>query len=240
MFGFNLLHPFSSPFPAQQNSMTNRSFVVFQDTPSSSDTATPAAPKPVARAASNVLVTRSGTSTNISTLSDLGTAAIDKENYHPVTGERATSNASNAEKKRKTAVLATKLHVPASTKKQKSGQPEAKKRKTIIAAGSSKSKSSSTKKDGKSSSSAGKKAKRASPRRAPPLPKVEEENGYETEKECDRLTQAAIDSRCYELTVKPLADVSAAYEASGSSESICDDKDPFRTVKVMSPFRPLF
>jgi hypothetical protein len=48
--------------------------------------------------------------------------------------------------------------------------------------------------------------------RKPTLPRVDEE--VERERERERLSQVDADSRCYELTVQPLADVTHAYEHS--------------------------
>jgi hypothetical protein len=91
--------------------------------------------------------------------------------------------------------------MPPGTKKQKESQEhkhEAKKRK------SSSSSAPKVKKDGKGSRKTG----RELSRRASPMPKVDEEAGIGKEPE---MTQADIDSKCYELTVQPLADVSQAY-----------------------------
>lgn len=47
------------------------------------------------------------------------------------------------------------------------------------------------------------------------------------------MTQADIDSKCYELTVQPLADVSQAYDESCVlDQRSATDKVKFRTVKV--------
>jgi hypothetical protein len=49
------------------------------------------------------------------------------------------------------------------------------------------------------------------------MPKVDEE-GDVLEKERERIRQADVDSRCYELTVLPLADVTQAYDTGSSAE----------------------
>jgi hypothetical protein len=49
------------------------------------------------------------------------------------------------------------------------------------------------------------------------MPKVDEE-GDVLEKERERIRQAEVDSRCYELTVLPLADVTQAYDTGSSME----------------------
>jgi hypothetical protein len=216
--------------------MATRSFTVFQDTPSSSDTKAPAQ-KPV-RIPSGIL-TRSVSSSkaNPNLPASDPAVAIDKENYNPFTGQRTSSNTANGEKKRKTTVLATKSHAPALTKKDKSTEPESKKRKT----GTVRSKPSSSKKEPKATTS-GRKAKRTSPsRRGSPLPKVVEEDDAAPASRAasEEIAQAAINARCYELTVTPLADVSEAYEASAPSteERVCEsEQGPFQTVKVCVPF----
>jgi len=47
------------------------------------------------------------------------------------------------------------------------------------------------------------------------MPKLDEE-GDVLEKERERIEQAGVDSRCYELTVLPLADVTQAYDTGPS------------------------
>ncbi|KAJ3491328.1 hypothetical protein NLJ89_g11349 [Agrocybe chaxingu] len=168
------------------------------------------------------------------TLSDL--VALDKENVNPLTGERAGS-LTTASKKRKTSVLATKVQPPPATKVKKDSdtQPEPKKRKGSTAATT---KPKGSKKDTKVTGSGRKPStKRAGSRKISPMPKLEEE----TEKEKERLSQAEIDSRCYDLTVKPLADVSEAYEQvdvfnglPSSSSGVSETRAKFRTVKASS------
>jgi len=112
--------------------------------------------------------------------------------------------------------LATKLHVPPPSKKQK----ELKEVKETKKKGSTSSKSVAAP---KARASAEKKPKRASSRkvggagssrarRSPSLPRVVEEAEGAQGHDGERLTQAVVDARCYELTVLPLADVSQAYE----------------------------
>ncbi|KAJ7267013.1 hypothetical protein B0H12DRAFT_1099209 [Mycena haematopus] len=126
-------------------------------------------------------------------------STAEKENLHPVTGERcAAVSDSTATKKRKTNILATKT-IPA--KKQKESKEDRVEEKKARSASSSAAKA---KKDGKSA----KKAKKPS-RRVSPLPKLDEEDAAVR----DLLMQADVDSRCYELTVSPLADVTQAYDA---------------------------
>lgn len=209
--------------------MSTRAFTVFQDT-ASSDAPTLKISRPTA------MTTRSTTLNNISTATaQAELPVIDKENFNPVTGERA--GATTGTKKRKTSVLATKVQ-PSTTKPKKEKdtqlEPEQKKRK---APGSSSTKLKS-KKDTKASGSVKKSAtKRTASRKVSPMPSLNEEEGEDEDK--SRATQASIDSRCYELTVKPLADVSQAYEEpsvfdifDSTLSAECEDKVKFDMVKV--------
>lgn len=65
------------------------------------------------------------------------------------------------------------------------------------------------------------------------MPKLDEEFDV-VEMEQDRIQQAEVDSRCYELTVLPLADVTQAYDASPSMDypSSGDKLVLSRSVKV--------
>ncbi|KAG6845098.1 hypothetical protein H0H87_000797 [Tephrocybe sp. NHM501043] len=204
--------------------MSLRTFTVFQDTPSTDSM------KPKATAAFTVTSpTLLSKPLNINCATTLTTA--EKENVHPLTGERAGPSTSNT-KKRKTSVLATKLHAPLTLKKHKESadsNPEGKKRKSS-ASSASKAKVG-VKKDVKTSS---RKAPKKPSRRVSPMPKVDEE--ADAERERDRITQAGIDSRCYELTVQPLADLSKAYEQGSSLDTAEVDEDlpKFRSVKEAS------
>ncbi|KAF7763465.1 hypothetical protein Agabi119p4_8002 [Agaricus bisporus var. burnettii] len=188
--------------------MASRTFTVFQDVIAVE------APK-VKPVTSGVMATRSSariknSSQNSSTSKE--PAPVDKENLHPLTGQRAASTTS---KKRKTNVLAVKPSAPLAVKKAKStklmkqaasGSP--KKRKTSTEALKVKV---SVKKSGKAGGTLRKSTTKRSVRKVSELPPLEEEldvNGREAEDG----TQASIDSRCYDLTVQPLADVSQAYE----------------------------
>ncbi len=208
--------------------MSSRTFTVFQDSPSS---------KPLRAKVlrPNVLVKRSLTNNVTSSTGPTIITDLDKENFDPVTGERAgPPNPTN--KKRKTSVLATKfqpLTEAKHAKKDPSSPPEKKKRKS----------SSSTtvdlkagKKYVKSLGSSRKGIKRTGSKKASLLPKLTEED------EVSRmlLTQEVIDSRCKELTLKPLADVSDAYDELCVLDTLSaaagdpDDRHERRTVKVRS------
>ncbi|KAI0064414.1 hypothetical protein BV25DRAFT_1914605 [Artomyces pyxidatus] len=178
--------------------MSTRSFVVFQDEPSE--------PPPKTKEESSAPL-----SPSITPLSPLTTSltTAEKENLHPVTGARAGTPSDSQTKKRKNSVLATKLHVPYVAKKHKESkelQTDSKKRK----APSSTSKVSG-RKGAHSSSSKGAGGLSTLLLKVEELPKVEEEVD-ETTAEEERIAQADVDSKCYDLTVSPLADVSKAFE----------------------------
>lgn len=154
----------------------------------------------------------------------------DKENSHPVTGDRASSVGPSGKKtlKRKTGVLETKLYVPPTSKKSKDSSESVgslkPKRRGVSAPPTSNTptpeSSSSPRKLKKTTSgdaTSAAKARRSSARKANKkapimeLPRVEEEPEVQ-EVEQDAV-QVIIDAKCYELTVSPLADVSEAYEA---------------------------
>lgn len=180
--------------------MSVRSFTVFQDTPSDlpqshDDSDVRALTLPATDAAATLL----------STL-----AAIEKENLHPVTGQRPGPTVGSEAKKRKTSALATKVLVAPSSKKHKELKGEQKKtRKPLGSVG--KPRSSDPKKNSSKSSRS---------RKASPLPPVAEEQESQRRPARLLISQVHIDSRCYELTVSPLADVSEAYDATrtGSQE----------------------
>ncbi|KAJ6588902.1 hypothetical protein B0H19DRAFT_223820 [Mycena capillaripes] len=174
--------------------MALRSFTVYCDTPADAadDTKATLVPKPAVLASNSPNVPAASTTSLAST--------TEKENLHPVTGERCVVvSESTATKKRKTNVLATKTIVAKKQKESKEDRPEGKK---------ARSASSSAAKGKKDVKSTRKTAKKPS-RRVAPLPKLDEEDGAIRE----RIMQADIDSRCYELTVSPLADVTQAYDA---------------------------
>ena len=202
--------------------MSQRSFTVFQDAP---------APAPQKQQRVSVLtraVSRALSENVLNVPAEV--APIDKENVNPATGERA-SGLQNSVKKRKT-VLAAKLQPPPATKGKKlerthdrepTVDPEHKKRRPTT---------SSLKKTNTAVSAKGsvpkKVPKRASSRPVQSLPQVEEED--------EKTSQATIDARCYDLTVKPLADVSEAFEEPSIFDlAPLDEKAKFATVKVRFP-----
>lgn len=194
--------------PAHSIQMSVRSFTVFQDSPSDHN---------LSRDDSDVTSAADAAATLLSTL-----AAIEKENLHPITGQRAGPTVGSETKKRKTGALATKVLVVPSAKKHKE-QPK-KTRKPLSASGKPKSS------DAKKSTS-----KPSRSRRPSPLPPVAEERELHRQPPPLSISQTDIDSRCYELTVSPLADVSEAYDATrtGSQEP---DVPP---QKVRTPTPPL-
>jgi hypothetical protein len=124
-------------------------------------------------------------------LSTIPVTNAEKENLHPLTGARSGPVSDSQSKKRKNGILATKLHI--STTK-KSRDSDFRKRKTTT-----------------SSSSKTLNSSRVNSLGALDLPKVEE--SVEPEQPCqDKVAQAEVDSKCYDLTVSPLADVSHAFD----------------------------
>ncbi|KAJ3564147.1 hypothetical protein NP233_g8482 [Leucocoprinus birnbaumii] len=190
--------------------MATRTFTVFQDVPTTEPVKAKSVPL-------NVMVTRSSARSNnilqgSSSLTE--NVPIDKENVHPVTGERAGTTA--MPKKRKTNVLSVKSTTPLASKKVKSiketkgAEPHSKKHKAT----SEVEKSKAVNKEPKAAGSSRKPVKRVT-RKAPKLPRLEEETSAKSQEaeSAESAAQAEIDSRCYDLTVKPLADVSQAYDA---------------------------
>ncbi|KAJ7623657.1 hypothetical protein FB45DRAFT_926365 [Roridomyces roridus] len=185
------------------------SFTVYCDSPATDAVATVVG-KPAAAKAGILSSSSSRVDPNvITTPSSPLASSAEKENLHPVTGERCSS--SSAGKKRKTnGVLATKI-----VKKQKSEENlKAVKPKPRAASSGSKGKSK------------GKGKKKA---RASPLPRVDED--ADTAAERERLLQVDIDSRVYELTVSPLADVTQAYDAGFDVETLLASFTPEESAK---------
>ena len=201
--------------------MTSRTFTVFQDVP-----------------ADEVIKAKQPTSNGMTTRSSSGSDSklssspasnehipMDKENVNPLTGERAGTVA--VSKKRKTTVLADKSSAHLALKTAKGAQLP-KKRKA-----SSKGKQSKeVNKEGKAIGSTRKTTRRGA-HKVFKLPRLEEEIISQSQ-ETEHFTQASIDSRCYDLMVQPLADVSQAYEAIESAIDILASpvsKANFRKVK---------
>ncbi|KAG8216773.1 hypothetical protein J3R82DRAFT_7017 [Butyriboletus roseoflavus] len=171
--------------------MSVRSFTVFQDTPSDLPQSHDDSDRPP--------LTPSATDAAATLLSTL--AAIEKENLHPVTGQRAGPTVSSEAKKRKSSALATKVLVAPSSKKHKELKAEQKRARKPLGT----TRSFDAKKSGSKSS--------RSSRKTSPLPPVAEEKESQHRPARLSISQIDIDSRCYELTVSPLADVSEAYDA---------------------------
>lgn len=188
--------------------MSVRSFTVFLDSPAE----IPKSDGP-GEGLQSTLATDATASLLVSTL-----AAVEKENLHPLTGERAGPAACSESKKRKTAVLSTKLVVVPSSKKKKELKAESTKKQRKVLGTSGKSQTSGGKKTGSSK-------KHHLSRRTSPLPSVQEELDAPREPATFPSLQANIDSRCYELTVSPLADVSEAYDLV-SLDSHTDEEPP--------------
>ena len=127
-------------------------------------------------------------------------SATEKENLHPLTGGRLRSS-STVGLKRKSSVLATKLHNPPGMKDSKQAQSQAPSKKRKVTSSS----------DGETERSRPKVRRlKLITRRAgsPELASIAEEKD---ERLARRLSQSDVDSRCYDLTVSPLANVSDAF-----------------------------
>lgn len=160
--------------------MATRTFVVFQDDPS----------EPLPTIKTDVSPSPPLMEPTIFGLSTIPVTTAEKENLHPVTGARSGASTDSQSKKRKNGILATKLHIPSTTKKSRDS--DCRKRKTTS--------TSSKTLNGSKVTSLG----------ALDLPKVEEL--VEPKQPCqDKVAQAEVDSKCYDLTVSPLADVSHAF-----------------------------
>jgi len=134
-------------------------------------------------------------------------SATEKENLHPLTGGRLRSS-STVGLKRKSSVLVTKLHNPPDTgAKQVPSLVPSKKRRV------------SSSDDGESERSRPKTRRPKAitrRRRSPELASITEEKD---ERLARRLSQSDVDSRCYDLTVSPLANVSDAFAQFSPSAS---------------------
>ncbi|TFY80369.1 hypothetical protein EWM64_g3641 [Hericium alpestre] len=190
--------------------MSTRSFIVFQDEPleptsrpNASRRSEPPAPPP----------------TVLGSVLQPALSTQEKENLHPVTGARAASSGDLQTKKRKNSVLTTKLHIPPATKKQKDQSAEPKKRKPLGASSKSKANAGSGRKEGKGAAPSRSAGGSGLLRKVAPMPKVDEEvvDAEAQEQEQDKLSHADVDSKCYDLTVSPLADVSKAFDQVPSS-----------------------
>ncbi len=169
-------------------------------------------------------------------------AEADKENLDPLTGERVNAGSNCTGKKRKSTTSSSKALACIEVKKPKEGsEPQLKKRKSSA----SSVKKVKGRREGKGPTSTRKTGKKL--RAASPLPPVEEEVAENVVPEGNDaaptppLTQAEIDTKCYELTVKPLADVSQAFEqAPGVEEWFADvPEDDLESKVQFVKVRPL-
>jgi len=181
--------------------MTSRKFTVFID-----DVSTVKPPKP---ASTKVAQEEAGPSS---------LSATEKENLHPLTGGRLRSS-TTVGLKRKSSVLSTKLHNP----------PNAKNPKQTPSLAPSKKRKVSSSSDGETERSRPK-TRRLKPTtrrgRSPELASIAEEKD---ERLARRLSQSDVDSRCYDLTVSPLVNVSSA---SAQPSALEDSKTKATTEKV--------
>ena len=232
--------------------MSSRSFTVFKDAASPVRTSKP---RPLGRAASAAaILTSSRLSENSSSAATLPTSSTssEKENTHPVTGLGARPPLG---KKRKTSesgsggVLATKMIAVAASasgdakatgksKPKAPLQPRADlKRKALSDAGSDKTKlKREGSKDGSlrtsGTSTASNKRTRSTSKLL--LETIKEEEVVTKEKEEPKkqelIEQVLINSKCRDLTVSPLADVTDAYTQ--STEGVDAKKDEEETESV--------
>ena len=167
--------------------MASRKFTVFVDDVSASTVKPLPTPKPTGKGPQE----EAGPSS---------LSATEKENLHPLTGGRLRSS-STVGLKRKSSVLSIKLHNP----------PDAKATKPVPSLVPSKKRKVSSSSDGETERSRPT-ARRLRPTarkgRSPELASIAEEKD---ERLARRLSQSDVDSRCYDLTVSPLANVSGAF-----------------------------
>ncbi|KAH9855333.1 hypothetical protein C2E23DRAFT_858000 [Lenzites betulinus] len=126
--------------------------------------------------------------------------APDKENIDPTTGTRASAEQASG-KKRKT-TLSVKAQTSSPTKRLRPLAEKATKKATSKARGSEK----------KTKRTTAKRVPSTRVHREPSLPRVTEE--------VETPNQAVIDSKCKDLTVSPLADISEAYEVAPKGDAV--------------------
>lgn len=184
--------------------MTSRKFTVFIDEVS---TVKPqSAPKPAPTKAPEE-------EAGLSSLS-----ATEKENLHPLTRGRLRSS-STVRLKRKSSVLATKLYNPPDTKdfKQVPSLVLSKKRKVTSSS------------DGEIEQSCPKARRLKPPTRRRPSPELASIAEEKDERLARRLSQSDVDSRCHNLTVSPLTNVSDTFVQ--TSPSILKDRKMVATAE---------
>lgn len=225
--------------------MSTRAFAVFQDSPTEDTT-----PKPSATSATDSTASSQAFQEHVRSTETILSPTLEKENLHPVTGLAAPPP--NLSKKRKMSelgsVLATKVLAPTTSKPSKSRELK-RRASTSSASGKSKAKSpldrkasegriplGSTENGSSSAQPAPRRPSRALSRQPTlVLGTVPEEPQESTEGLPQAVKQALIDSRCYELTVKPLADVSTAYLQSSDKHEVDDENlTEYRVVKEVS------
>lgn len=209
------------------------SFVIYQDEPSSPASSSEELTDSIHSVTTTLAVVTAG----------------DKENLHPVTGRRPTPEEVLG-KKRKTGALATKLLI-ASGKAAPELHSTPKKRKLSVSSGLNRPiEKKEPKKEKRAGSISRKSSKIKAPsrvRKATELPKVEEELHVEedatpqekTEPGDTEAVQAAVDAKCYDLTVLPLADVSKAFEQSPPPEEklVEDEEAEMSEDEVCLPYQ---
>ncbi|KAI0642647.1 hypothetical protein C8Q79DRAFT_1013320 [Trametes meyenii] len=196
-----------------------RSFIVFKDEPE-------VAPAPVVDRKEN----HNGQSATYVLAPPPGPQLVyapDKENIDPMTGTRVLGEQASG-KKRKTA-LTVKAQAASPTKRLKPLAEKPTKKTVAKSRGSEK----------KTKRVASKRAVPSRVHREPSLPRVTEET--------ESADQAVIDSKCKDLTVLPLADISEAYDVSPPKEKgatavgtprVAQEDSQSKEVAQVQPERP--
>ena len=187
--------------------MASRAFAVFRD-------------EPEAPLTDNII----GATTTVSVPPPSGPLLVyapDKENVDPSNGSRVLPEQA-ACKKRKTALTAKAQPVSPSKKPRPLTEKPVKKASKPRLADKKPKRTATTKRTASS------RARQQS--REPSLPRLAEEG-----EEAQSIEQNVIDSKCRDLTVLPLADISEAYEQAVPKEDVVED-----AVKAAEKVRSLF
>ena len=224
--------------------MSTRSFAVFQDTPSDESKQ-----KPSAAVAENPLSPMTSSQENMRSTETILSPTMEKENLDPVTG--LAVQPSTTGKKRKmsesSSILATKaISIPASSSSKVSKGRELKRKSSTSSAVGKKGKNGLSKKgsegrvvlgcteNGSSSHvAAGSRRPRALSRQPTTILGSVPEEAHEEADDISTVEQALINSRCYDLTVKPLADVSDAYLQSSEKPEVKDEDEDLLEIRMV-------
>ena len=225
--------------------MSTRSFAVFQDTPSEESKQ-----KSSATVAENPLSPRTSSQENMRSTETILSPTMEKENLDPVTG--LAVQPSTTGKKRKmsesSSILATKaISIPASSSSKASKGRELKRKSSTTSASGKKGKNGLSKKgsegrvvlgcteNGSSShvAAGSRRPSRALSRQPTTILGSVPEEAHEEADDISTVEQALINSRCYDLTVKPLADVSDAYLQSSEKPEVKDEDEDLLEIRMV-------